>query len=91
MTSMAALAVRVCPLPDGCVCVGCQGSVSVCRMCVCVGVCIRVFCIRQSQSNALALAHSCVLSASVTQGAYPVHNIDWVYGVLASKGASSAE
>lgn len=37
MTSMAALAVRVCPLPDGCV-----GCVSVCGVCVsmCGSVCV---------------------------------------------------
>lgn len=70
-----------------------------CRMCVCVCVCVVGFlCVyvyfvfgSRSQMLALALAHPCVLSASVTQGAYPVHNIDWVYGVLASKGDSSAE
>lgn len=64
-----------------------------CVECVFVCVCVYEYFVfgSRSQMLALALAHSCVLSASVTQGAYPVHNIDWVYGVLTSIGASTTE
>lgn len=72
MTSMAALAGHVCPLPDGSLwgvwgVWGVWVCVIICMcLCVAVSVCISVFCIRQSQS--VSLAHPCVLSASVTQG-----------------------